>query len=214
MQLFRTNEIELENQTIYTLEFHPFNVYDYFDLLTAQEVERALAFKSIKRRHEFVATRILRHEIFGFNHIKYNEVGAPYIEEEGFISISHADGIVGIALNKFHEVSLDIETVSDQAIRLRKKFLSENESVKLNIDSPIEMTKAWSLKEVLYKLSGKKGLHFKEQLLLEKQNDENWLGRIIFEDILVEVELFTFVREKVIISYNTGRKKFIDDGLQ
>ncbi len=214
MQLFRTNEIELENQMIYTLEFHPFNVYDYFDLLTEQEVERALSFKSLKRREEFVATRILRHEIFGFNHIKYNEVGAPYIEEEGFISISHADGIVGIALNKYHEISLDLETVSDQAIRLRDKFLSENERKKLNIDSPLEMTKTWSLKEVLYKLSGKKGLHFKDQLLLEKQNEENWLGRIIYEDILVEVELFTFVKEKVVISCNTGRKKFIDDGLR
>jgi phosphopantetheinyl transferase len=214
MQLFRINEIKIENQMIYTLEFDPFNTYNYFDLLTTQEVERALSFKSLRRRHEFVATRILRHEIFGFNHIKYNEVGAPYIEEEGFISISHADGIVGIALNKSHEVSLDIETISNQAIRLRDKFLSENERKKLNIDSPIEMTKAWSLKEVLYKLSGKKGLHFKEQLLLEKQNDENWLGRLIYDDHLIAVELFTFVREKVIISCNTGRKKFVHDGLR
>lgn len=214
MQIFRINNIELEKQTIYTLEFDPYNIFDYFDLLTNHEIERTLTFKSPKRQQEFVATRVLRHEIFGFNHIQYNEVGAPYIEEEGFISISHANGIVGIALNKSHEVSLDLETVSDQAIRLRDKFLSENERKNLNVDSPIEMTKAWSLKEVLYKLSGKKGLHFKEQLLLEKQNEENWLGRIIYDDNLVAVELFTFVREKVIISFNTGRKKFIDDGLR
>jgi phosphopantetheinyl transferase len=214
MELFKINQIELKNQTIHTLEFNSFQITKFFDLLTTQEFERATSFKSVKRQQEFVATRILRHEIFGFNHIEYNEVGAPYIKDEGFISISHADGIVGIALNKNYEVSLDLETIDNKAMRLREKFLSDQEKEKLDIDSPIEMTKVWSLKEVLYKLSGKKGLHFKEQLLLEKKSTENWVGRIIYEDTIIEVELYTFVKEEVIISCNTGKKKIIHNGLR
>ncbi len=213
MQLFRTNKIDVGKQIIYTLEFDQFTISKYFNFLTEQEIERALSFKSNKRQQEFVATRILRQEIFGFNHIHYNEVGAPFIKGEGFISISHANGIVGIAINELHEVSIDIETIGEKAVRLRNKFLSAIEKENLNIDSNIEMTKVWSLKEVLYKLTGKRGLHFKEHLQLEKQTEEKWLGRIIFDDTIIEVELFTFVKENVLISFNTDRKKIINERL-
>jgi phosphopantetheinyl transferase len=200
-------------QSIYTMEFGQFSIHSYLDLLTNQEIERVLSFKSLKRQQEFVATRILRHEIFGFNHIHYNAVGAPYIKDEGYISISHAEGIVGIAIHKDYQISLDLETISDQALRLREKFLSEKEKAHLNIHSVEEMTKVWSLKEVLYKLSGEKGLHFKHQLEIEKKSADHWTGRILLSDKTIAVELSTFVKDNVIISCNSEEKKVLNESI-
>jgi phosphopantetheinyl transferase len=214
MNLNCIDKIELGIQTVYLLKFEPFDIHDFFQYLTEQEIERVLSFKSIKRQQEFVATRKLRHDIFGFNHIHYNEVGAPYIKNEGYISISHADGIVGIAMNKKYEVSLDLETISNQSLRLRDKFLSEQEKKRLNTNCEIEMTKAWSLKEVLYKLSGAKGIIFKEQLQIQKLSEEQWLGEIFIKGKKIEVELSTFVLDNVVLSCNSGKKLFLDGGLR
>lgn len=213
MELFIKNKIDYSNQTIHLMEYSHFDVNSYLKFLTAIEIERLLSFKSLKRKQEFVATRILRHEIFGFNHIHYNAVGAPYIKDEGYISISHAEGIVGIALNKDYEISLDLELISNQALRLREKFLSEKEIAHLNTDSIEEMTKAWSLKEVLYKLSGERGIHFKEQLALEKKTEDHWFGRIMLNDKTIAVELSTFVKDNMIISCNSEKKYVIDENI-
>jgi phosphopantetheinyl transferase len=213
MEVFLRNKIEYENQTVELMKYRPFDINSYLKFLTELEIERLLSFKSLKRQQEFVATRILRHEIFGFNHIHYNSVGAPYIKDEGYISISHAEGIVGIALNKDYEISLDLETISNQALRLSEKFLSEEEKANLNMESIEEMTKVWSLKEVLYKLSGERGIHFKKQLTLEKKTEDKWLGKIHLNNQTLAVELSTFVQENVVISCNLGQKYELNEYL-
>lgn len=90
----------LDSVILHLMHFDAFDPNDYLDHLTEQETERYFSFTHPKRRMEFVATRILRHRIFGFEHIHYTPLGAPYIQDEGFISISHAKGVVGIALSE------------------------------------------------------------------------------------------------------------------
>lgn len=200
---FTQEIIQLKEVEIHLMYFKNYNPKDYLDQLTNLEKERFFSFKSVKRQQEFVATRILRHKIFGFQHIHYDKNGAPYIDEEGFISISHAQGVVGLALSKKYKVGLDLEIRRDKALKLKTKILSTQEWNHLDIDSEDEMTKVWSAKEVLYKLAGRKEIHFKTDLLLEKKN-EYWSGKILNPQETIFVDLSIFVKDNLIISVNTS----------
>ena len=189
------------------MHYKAFIPSDYLDNLTDQERERYFSFNNINRQCEFVATRILRHRLFGFEHIHYDEHGAPYIENEGFISISHAPGVVGIALCKDFKIGLDLEPKRNKAKKLFPKFLSNNEIAELDVESEDEMTTAWSLKEVLYKLAGRKQIIFKTDLLIDKVAANHWSGTIINPDEKIKVELTTFVRNDLIICVSSDSCK-------
>ncbi len=189
--------------SIHLLFYDSFEPSDYLDHLTEQETERYFSFTHIKRKMEFVATRILRHRLFGFTHIHYNEVGAPYIEDEGFISISHAKGVVGIAFCKGFTIGLDLEKIDSRMVKLSPKFLSTLESETLDTTSPAEMTKVWSGKEALYKIAGRKGIIFSTELHLSPLSENLWSGRIYHGKIVVHTEISIFTIKDLVVSVNT-----------
>lgn len=204
---FIQENIHLKKIEVHLMHYKAFIPSDYLDNLTDQERERYFSFTNINRQCEFVATRILRHRLFGFEHIHYDEHGAPYIENEGYISISHAPGVVGIALCKEFKVGLDLEPKRNKAKKLFPKFLSKNEIAELDVESEDEMTTAWSLKEVLYKLAGRKQIIFKTDLLIEKVAANHWSGTIINPDKKIKVEITTFVRNDLIICISSDSCK-------
>lgn len=188
---------------IHLLKFEPFNPKNELDKLTTDERERLSSFTSLSRQMEFVATRILRHQLFGFEHIHYDPHGAPFIESEGYISISHTHKYVGIALNKNHRVGLDLETHRPTIANVQHKFLNKHEQTVFDTTSYIEMTKVWSAKEALYKLAGRKQIIFKTQLLLDKI-EGHWKGTIVNPDELIYLDLDIFDKDNTIISINNG----------
>ena len=205
---FTQETIQLKNVEIHLMYFNSYNSSEYMDQLTEPEKERYFTFIHEKRRMEFVATRILRHRLFGFQHIHYNEHGAPYIEDEGFISISHAPGVVGLAISKHFKVGLDLETVRDKAALVAHKFLSAEEKEQFDSSSALEMTKVWSAKEVLYKLAGRKQILFSEHLLLKKVSQEQWEGTIINPDHVIRTDLHIFEKNDLVISVNPNTCKY------
>jgi len=201
---FNQESIRFKDVEVHLMYFKNFHPQDYLDQLTDGEKERFFSFKHINRQCEFVATRILRHQLLGFTHIHYDVHGAPYIEDEGYISISHAPGVVGIAISKHFKVGLDLEIIRDKAKVLSSRFISEIELKQFNNESSIEMTMLWSAKEVLYKLAGRKKIIFKKELLLQKINDSELHGTIINPDSIINVDLAIFVRKDLIISFNSN----------
>lgn len=199
---FKQETLQIGSVNIHLLYYDAFEPGDYLEYLTEQETERYFSFKHIKRKMEFVATRILRHRLFGFTHIHYNEVGAPYIEDEGFISISHAKGVVGIAFSKEFSIGLDLEKIDPRMVRLSPKFLSTLESETLDTTCPIEMTKVWSGKEALYKMAGRKGIIFSTELYLSPLSENLWTGRICNEEIVLHTEISIFTIEDLVVSIN------------
>ncbi len=201
---FIIDKIVFNDTHIYTLSFSDFEPLDYLDHLTVYEIERFETFSHEKRKREFVATRILRHSIFGFKHIHYNEVGAPYIEGEGFISISHAEKLVAIALNPFYQIGLDLELIQDKAFRLQSKFLNDTEKSKFDISNHQIMTACWSAKETLYKLAGRKKIDFKKDLHLYIKEENKWLGKIINPQEIFSLNLQIIAYNNYIITFNSS----------
>ena len=202
MSPFNQESIQLKNSIIHLMHFSAFNPLDFLHHLTPEETERFFSFKHLNRQQEFVATRVMRHELLGYSHIHYNAHGAPYIEDEGFISISHAPGLIGLAISRDFQLGLDIEPIRPKALFLRDKFLSEEEKQHFDTSSELEMTKVWSAKEALYKLAGRKQIIFKTDLLLNKQSEDIWEGRIINPNVHLKVELNIFVKDQCVITIN------------
>ncbi|MGB1518020.1 MAG: 4'-phosphopantetheinyl transferase family protein [Crocinitomicaceae bacterium] len=188
---------------IHLLKFEPFDTRNELDKLTSDEIKRLSSFSSASRRMEFIATRILRHKLFGVEHIHYDAHGAPYILNEGYISVSHTHNYVGIAINKEYRVGLDLETHRQKILPLLDKFLNESEKKIFDTTSYIEMTKVWSAKEALYKLAGRKKIIFKSDLLLNNE-DGQWKGQIINPNERIFLDLDIFDSDNTIVSINNG----------
>lgn len=192
---------QLNHVDLHIMSYADFDPKEYEDHLTEEEKERLLTFGSKKRRQEFTATRVLRHSIFGFTHIHYTAIGSPYIPNEGYISISHAKGVVGIAVCKKGVVALDLERVTPKAKQLHLKYLNDREVSEFDCSSELEMTKAWSAKEVLYKLAESKGLDFKKDLLLYNRLD-GLFGEIRTSNGTHTLELISIVTNDLVTTLN------------
>lgn len=206
---YQIHQLYSNSSTIYLLEFDVlFNPHDYLDTLTAFEVEKFYSFKSNKRKCEYVATRILKHNLFGYQEIKYNEHGAPFIERDEYISISHAQNLVGIAINTSYQIGFDIERIDEKILKISDKFLNTREKNIFDLSNPEELIGSWSTKETLYKLAGRKLIDFKKDLLINQfsNNKVEALINNIDHKIHVEIELIKF--KNYIITINSKKLNY------
>jgi len=112
-------------------------------------------FGSEKRKLEFLATRVLLNVVLDDDkRISYFPSGAPYLTDKSFnISIAHTGIYVTIILHPTKKVGIDVEKISDKAVRVKHKFLSENELdfVEESLEKT-HLTLLWCAKEALYKI--------------------------------------------------------------
>lgn len=139
--------------------------------LTENELVKLNSITHPHKKTEYLVSRHLRTEIFGKKQIMYTETGAPYIDHQGFISLSHTEGLVGIAYSPDFKVGLDLECVRQKAADISHRFVHEREKHLFNTSDSYDMSLLWSAKETLFKLAGRKGVIFAEQLWLEKSEN-------------------------------------------
>lgn len=214
MSEFKFSELSSGTTSIFLMQYGEYDPSEHLDQLTSVEQERYFQFSHIRRKREFMATRMLRQRIFGFQHIHYDPVGAPYIDGEGYISISHSPGLVGIALNPHYKLGLDLELPRFNILEIAPKFIGEGEGIHFDVKNAAEMTRVWSAKEALYKLAGRKKIIFKEELLLSKDVSGNWLGKIVNpeHDILVKLDILE--HQETVITINSCAVEFVERVIQ
>lgn len=92
--------------------------------------------------------------------------GHPY-----HFSISHCDDYAAVMVSTERPVGIDVETVEERVLKIRRKFLTEREESMLvnncpDLSATQRLTLAWSAKETLFKWLGETGVDFKEHLIL------------------------------------------------
>lgn len=119
-------------------------------LNTAEEMPEI---KAPHRRREWLATRILLHQL-GLNKIEFLPNGKP-MHSGGALSISHCGGAVSVALSE-SVIGLDIQKPIDRIYTIRSKFCSASEWLWLEKhDEPLRaLTIVWSAKEAIFKYWG------------------------------------------------------------
>ena len=115
-----------------------------------------------KRKKEHLASRLLLQEINPNTLITYNEFGAPSMNNDKHLSISHSKDLVAIIISE-QQVGMDIEEVSEKALRLSSKFVSEKNLKNLTKE---KATLIWCLKEATYKWHQKGGVDFIKDIII------------------------------------------------
>ena len=117
------------------------------ELLQLSYVISIANFNTEKRKKEWLASRLLLNKINPNYSISYNAFGAPELNNNSYISISHSKGLVAIIISQ-QQVGIDIEEISEKALRVSTKFVSTNNLKALTAE---KATLIWCCKEAIYK---------------------------------------------------------------
>lgn len=131
-------------------------------LLRLSKMESIPKFKTEKRIKEFLSCRLLIHELRPQMLINYNKYGAPEANTNEFVSISHSKNMSAVILSK-NKVGLDIEKISEKALKLSSKFIKQNTHIPLSKD---KATLIWCCKEAIYKWHQKGNINFSNDIVI------------------------------------------------
>ena len=126
----------------------------------------------LTKRLEWLASRVLVRTLLEQNDLPYSgihkdEYGKPFLRElTHHISLSHAYPYVAVQLDKNKPIGIDIEQPTEKLLRIAPRVLSLEELDNAGSDIRKHCV-YWCAKEALYKVYGKRGLHFASQLLVE-----------------------------------------------
>lgn len=84
----------------------------------------------------------------------------------GFVSLTHTSGYAAAIYHRNTPVGIDMDHIREKILRIGFRFLDPLELDFLEKD-PLHYTIAWSAKESIFKCQGKKGVSFRENILLE-----------------------------------------------
>ena len=126
-------------------------------------------FNTEKRTKEWIASRLLLRKINPSYSISYNIFGAPELNNNYCISISHSKGLAAIIISK-QNVGMDIEKISQKTIRLASKFVSKNNLDNLTAE---KATLIWCCKEAIFKWYQKGDVNFITDIQIDPFNPIN-----------------------------------------
>ena len=126
--------------------------------------------RSLKRKNEYTGVRQLRNKLIPKNEIYYNSTGKPFLGiGNGHISVSHSVQSICLGLSDI-PLGIDLEKIDKRILKVRSKYVNNEEKKFYEFDSLEELTILWTIKECLYKLHDIKGLSFKNDLRVISRN--------------------------------------------
>ena len=125
-----------------------------------------------RRRREWLASRVLLKTLMGEEcRVAYHADGAPYLPDSTlYISISHTEGYAAVLLQKEGVAGIDIERRQPRVLRVRSRFLSEEEDAEVASSKDDEVSRLlvyWCAKEALYKMIRQEEVDFARHLHVE-----------------------------------------------
>jgi len=135
--------------------------------LNETEKVRLQGMTANRRRSEWLTTRWLLQNVLPGNYrITYHENGKPEINNgEMSISVSHCKEVVAIVISKSAKaVGLDCETIASRILKIKHKFVNEDEFSQFKNNELENLTLIWSAKEALFKIYAKGAIDFNEHL--------------------------------------------------
>jgi phosphopantetheinyl transferase len=85
---------------------------------------------------------------------------------QGYVSLTHTPVFAGAIFHREQPVGIDMDLIREKILKIGFRFLDPEELDFLEKD-PIHYTMAWSAKESIFKCQGKRGVSFRENIILE-----------------------------------------------
>ena len=181
------------------------------NLYPAEKIETKIL--SHRKRLEWFASRYLLHLMSGrlvrMACVK-DSYGKPHLEDSSYqISMSHSNDRVAIIASP-HIVGIDIQKIVGKIERIQNKFLNEKEAKSLDpLHKLAQLHVYWGAKESLYKAYGRKGLNFKEHILIDpfvyNSNGMHLSGEVVFGDYHKSFDIFASELDDYILVYAINR---------
>ena len=111
-------------------------------------------FSSLKRQTEWIATRLLFHNLLGLNvPLTYTDKGKPILEDgSAFVSISHTSNYVAVMLHPSNSVGIDVERLHPRVKKVISRFMRSDETALVYKGTDLwSLLLIWSAKESVYK---------------------------------------------------------------
>ncbi len=187
-------KLEESAETLYA-EAEPF--------LTDDEKHSFATFKNERRRREWLATRLTVKSVLGHYPGIIYDGGKPHLGgqfgENKHISITHTDGLVGIAISDNPNIGIDLERMTPRILRIKHKFLNANEFDYIDGDGLSHLLYIqWCAKEAMYKAVNVNNYDYQNTYtlpLFRYDGSPNGIakGRVIMDDgsaIYLDVKYF------------------------
>ncbi|MEP2668222.1 MAG: 4'-phosphopantetheinyl transferase superfamily protein [Cyclobacteriaceae bacterium] len=165
---------------------------------------------SPQKRLEWLSGRLLIRHLANSLGLSYQGIekdifGKPFLKNLDYhISLSHSYPYVAAQINPSHSVGIDIEQPKEKLLKVAPRILNPVELENAGTDI-IKHCIYWSAKEALYKIYGKRGLLFNNNLSVEPfELEETGLlkGWIKTGENNVFAELQYIVHEEYVLVYS------------
>jgi phosphopantetheinyl transferase len=124
------------------------------------------------KRLQHLAGRLLLKKLqtdFPLESIQSQPGQKPFLLDHTYhFSISHSDKIAAAIISQTQPVGIDVEMITDKALRVAHKFLREEEVQLVGKDSKEDATLLWSIKETVFKWYGLGSVDFREDIQVKK----------------------------------------------
>ncbi len=165
--------------------------------------ERFASFHTHKQA-EFLSSRLLLKDLclhmgIPFHGVWKDEHGKPHLKNSTWhISISHTYPYVACMIHPSDPCGIDIETPRQQLQRISRKFLSADELLQTGNDL-LQLCIYWCAKEAMYKLYGRKKLHFADQIHIKPKEGNLLVGNISTPEYSFSTPLQYYQHEQLIV---------------
>lgn len=128
--------------------------------------------KALNKRLEWLASRVLIKQMgaelnLNYQGISKNTDGKPLLNKSTYeLSITHSYPYVAAIIDKSKAVGIDLEQPKNKLLKVARKFCNDEE-LEYSNSNVNQLCILWSAKEALYKIYSKRGLIFKEHLLID-----------------------------------------------
>lgn len=163
---------KIDSQSVLVLKNIQDQAMDQLDFLSFREKLSYANISHHEKRKEWASSRMAIKEAMDALNIPYpgffkDEHGKSQVMKGGGqVSLSHTQGYAGAIFHRDLPVGIDMDWVREKILRIGFRFLDQKELDFLEKD-PVHYTMAWSAKESIFKCQGKKGVSFRENILLE-----------------------------------------------
>ena len=125
-----------------------------------------------EKRKEWATARLAIYDTLETLNVPYpgffkDEHGKSHsMNGQGYVSLTHTHGFAAAIFHREQPVGVDMDLIREKILTIGSRFLGQSELDFLEKD-PAHYTIAWSAKESIFKCQGKKGVSFRDNILLD-----------------------------------------------
>jgi len=120
---------------------------------------------------------------FPYELVQIADTRKPFLPDDQYhFSISHCGDYAAAIVSKDRRVGIDIEIPVEKIEKIRNKFMSGAEQLRLHLNGELQqLTAFWSAKEAVFKWYGEGKVDFKEHIQLQRQDSGKEVIDCFFE---------------------------------